>query len=312
MAAKLRMIMRKHQARNRANRLSLAGCAFLGFSVMAPLSAKANQSPDVVNCYDAKRDHVQIVLRSDCVGEVVSDERAEAIKQRRIERIREKLENQSKPLAPGKRLVSIGTGFFVAPGGVVLTNNHVVASCPQVSVTTTAGQRLEATIQATSPAFDLALLKTKLESKVHATFARKNDQLTDLPIVLVGYPNQGIAPIKPLLTPGRTLQRYQVSRLGVMVPIRADVRKGNSGGPVIDESGRVIGVITAKIDTVSTFKQTGKVVRDVGYAVSNSVVLGFLENNQVTVTTADVSKKNSETELFDGAKPYIVRVGCWQ
>lgn len=296
---------------NAARRFLPAGLIAMGLGALAAESAVA-QTPKVVNCYDAKRDQVQVTLPSDCNGEIISDARAEEVKQRRVERIRRKLQNQSTPLAPGKRLVSIGTGFFVAPGGVVLTNNHVVASCPQVSVTTTAGERLEAKIQASSQAFDLALLTTGLESKAHATFARKNDQLTDLPIVLVGYPNQGIAPIKPLLTPGRTLQRYQVSRLGVMVPIRADVRKGNSGGPVIDESGRVIGVITAKIDTVSTFKQTGKVVRDVGYAVSNSVVLGFLENNRIRVTTADVGVKNSETQLFDSARPYIVRVGCWQ
>lgn len=306
------MVITTSQSCGLLRRLFLTGFASLLMSSAASFSVAADQKPDVVNCFDAKRDHVQVTLRSDCAGEVVSNAEAETIKQRRIDRIRKKLQNQSKPLAPGKRLVSIGTGFLVAPGGMVLTNNHVIARCPQVSVTTTAGKRLEATVQATSPAFDLALLKTSLESEVHATFARKNDQLTDLPIVLVGYPNQGIAPIKPLLTSGRTLQRYQVSRLGVMVPIRADVRKGNSGGPVIDESGRVIGVITAKIDTVSTFKQTGKVVRDVGYAVSNAVVLGFLENNQVTVTTADSGAKNSETELFDAARPYIVRVGCWQ
>ncbi len=266
----------------------------------------------MVNCYDSKRDQVQVTLKSDCKGDAISDAEAAAVKQRRIDRIRKKLNNQAKPLAPGKRLISIGTGFFVAPGGMILTNNHVIAHCPQISVTTTTGKRYEASVEVTSPAFDLALLTATVDSNVHAVFARKNDQLTDLPIVLVGYPNQGIAPVKPLLTPGRTLQRYQVSRLGVMVPIRADVRKGNSGGPVIDESGRVIGVITAKIDTVSTFRQTGKIVRDVGYAVSNSVVLGFLERHGIEITTADSGSKASENQLFDAARPYIVRVGCWQ
>lgn len=284
----------------------------LGLALALPLAPAPAQASSVVNCFDAKRDHVQVLLKSDCKGQIVSDAEAEKIRQRRVERIRQKLQNQSKPLAPGKRLISVGTGFFVAPEGMILTNNHVIARCPQVSVTTTDGRRVEASVEATSSAFDLALLRTSLQNENHATFALKNDQLTDLPIILVGYPNQGIAPIKPLLTPGRTLKRYQISRLGVMVPIQADVRKGNSGGPVIDESGRVIGVVTAKIDTVSTYQQTGKVVRDVGFAVSNGVVLGFLENNKVTATTAQVGEKASEAELFKDARPYIVRVGCWQ
>lgn len=293
-------------------RTGLLIAASLGLTLLAPGLASQVQASTVVNCFDADRDHVQVILKSDCTGQIVSDAEAETIRQRRIERIRQKLQNQSKPLAPGKRLISVGTGFFVAPEGMILTNNHVIARCPQVSVTTTDGQRVEATIEATSTAFDLALLKASLKNENHATFALKNDQLTDLPIILVGYPNQGIAPIKPLVTPGRTLKRYQISRLGVMVPIQADVRKGNSGGPVIDESGRVIGVVTAKIDTVSTYQQTGKVVRDVGFAVSNGVVLGFLENNAVTATTAQVGEKTSEDQLFADARPYIVRVGCWQ
>ncbi len=300
------------QFKTLAGGMLTSGIALIAIVFSAPFSAESAQSSDVVNCYDADRDQVQVKLKSDCTGEAVSKAEAEAIKQRRIDRIRRKLQNQTKPLEPGKRLVSVGTGFFVAPGGMILTNNHVIARCPKVSITTTAGQRLEATIEATSPAFDLALLKAEVDSHIHAIFAQKSDQLTDLPIVLVGYPNQGIAPIKPLLTPGRTLKRYQISKLGVMVPIQADVRKGNSGGPVIDESGRVIGVVTAKIDTVSTYQQTGKIVRDVGFAVSNSVVLGFLGNNHVEVTTADVGEKASEEQLFADARPYIVRVGCWQ
>lgn len=303
-------VIRQPSGQRRCLTLSLA--AALGMTLSTAFLAPPAAASNVVNCFDADRDHVQVLLKSDCKGQVVSDAEADKIRQRRIDRIRQKLQNQSKPLAPGKRLISVGTGFFVAPEGMILTNNHVIARCPQVSVTTTDGQRVEATIEATSTAFDLALLKASLKNENHATFALKNDQLTDLPIVLVGYPNQGIAPIKPLLTPGRTLKRYQISRLGVMVPIQADVRKGNSGGPVIDESGRVIGVVTAKIDTVSTYQQTGKVVRDVGFAVSNGVVLGFLENNKVTATTAQVGEKTSEAQLFADARPYIVRVGCWQ
>lgn len=283
-----------------------------GLILLAQLPAASAESGAVVNCYDAGRDQVQVKRAADCAQETVSDADAEKIRQRRIQRIQEKLNGQPEALSPGKRLVSIGTGFFVAPGGRILTNNHVIASCGQISVTTTAGRRLEATVAAASPAFDLALLQVTFENESHATFARRSDQLTDLPVVLVGYPNQGIAPIKPLLTPGRTLKRYQVSRLGVMVPVQADVRQGNSGGPVIDESGRVIGVITAKIDTVSTYKQTGKIVRGVGFAVSNAVVLGFLENNHVRTGTAGAGAAVSQAQLFATARPYIVRVGCWQ
>ena len=78
---------------------------------------------------------------------------------------------------------------------------------------------------------------------------------------LVGYPNQGIPPIQPFFTDAVVLANDgEVSVPQTHFLVSGDVRQGNSGGPVLDEAGMVVGVIFAKANTPKIFEETGKLV----------------------------------------------------
>jgi len=222
------------------------------------------------------------------------------------------------PGAPGKsglftsrglRQASGGTGFFVTADGKLLTNYHVVSDCTAYSVEPTDGAETAATLLAYDAAEDLALLQAPVPGAAPVTFRGKVlwDQR---PIAVIGYPAFGMQRIKPFLATGTLTgpatadgRRYQ---------FHADIRHGNSGGPIFDEQGLVVGVVFAKIDTVDTFRKTGQRIEDVGFAISNLTTGTFLDNHGVSAATADYGPVQDDQGLFTSAQRSLVRVLCWR
>jgi S1-C subfamily serine protease len=287
--------------------------ALVGGFASSQVAAQQSSSPQfVVNCYDRDRDIVTRGLAVDCRGQVLSDAEALAIQDHRDQQLRRAFQKQSQPALQDLRLVSIGTSFFVTEDGKLLTNNHVVDGCKAVTIETPAGLTLPVKVLAVDVHYDLALLQASIRPLAIAVF--RAQILSDLgaPIATIGYPDQGMPPREPMVTTGTLLKPVNDGSGGARVAIEADVRHGNSGGPLLDERGQVIGVVNAKINTVSVYKSTGKVVDDIGFGIALPVVLDFLKRNDTPVHLAPVGDKLNGAQLLDLARPYIARVGCWK
>ncbi len=142
-----------------------------------------------------------------------------------------------------------GSGFVVAPDGFVVTNDHVVNQAKHVGVVFTDGRELDARVVGTDPATDLALLRVP-DGGLHAIAigASENLRVGQMAIAIgnpLGFQSTVSAGVISAL--GRNL-RGQSGRLIENV-IQTDValNPGNSGGPLVDSRGRVIGVNTAMI-----------------------------------------------------------------
>jgi S1-C subfamily serine protease len=160
-----------------------------------------------------------------------------------------------------------GSGFVVAPQRVV-TNAHVVAGTDETSVETSKG-RLNARVVYFDPEVDIAILAVpRLEAPV-LTLASKNAEAGDDAIVL-GYPLDGgytatAAKVRNEITlQGPDIYDKSTVRRDVST-IRAPVRSGNSGGPLVNRSGDVIGVVfgASTQDSDTGFTLTNKQVRSV-------------------------------------------------
>lgn len=283
--------------------------ALLAVVLAGPVLAAGDQ---VVNCYDAGRDAVTRVLTGTCKGEVVSDARAEEIREHRRNRVLRKL--RPKPsTAPSKRkLAGIGTGFFVSDDGKLLTNHHVIDACKALTVETTAGKRLPATLVGSEARYDLALLDVGVPPPGVASFRDFVDVEPGDRADIIGYPTQGVAPIEPFFTEATYFKRCLKPGACAGFQIKGDVRSGNSGGPVLDDGARVIGVVFARLNTVKIYERTGKVVRNVGLAVQNVVARHFLDSHRVTYRKSVARTAMSREEVFTAARPFIARVGCWK
>lgn len=289
----------------------------LALAVFAASTATGNAASDdnsPVYCLDRGRDLVMRVARGACRGEIVDQAVADQVRQRRIQRIRGQINQESK-LFPNRRRRGSGSGFFVASDGALLTNEHVIAKCGAVSVQPMTGKPVPAEIVQRDATADLALLRVKLDlpdSSV-AVFRDSPGRMGGGEISVVGYPLHGRVTIKPIFTQGRAIDAWLggEARKG-RFRIKADIRRGNSGGPVLDINGLVIGVVTAKINTPKMFQTTGRVMRNIGIAISRETVLDFLKRHGIDYRTRMGGAPVAPDEIFTKARRFMARVLCWQ
>jgi S1-C subfamily serine protease len=265
--------------------------------------------PRTVNCYDADTGTVEARYVGECSGRVVSDDDAARIRQKRIERTRQVLQAAPPPVDRSLKLVAAGTGFFITKDAAVVTNNHVVAGCSALTVETVTDVTARARLVANDPVSDLALLKTDIVPPAVAVL-RTPVYVTGQEIAVIGYPDLGLQAIRPVLVNGRLAGPQPPG--GQRLAFQANVRPGNSGGPLLDDTGLVIGVVFAKVDSVKVYQKTGQLVREVGYAISVPALIDFLDRQRIEATKAGRAGRLVGQELFDEAKLFVARIGCWR
>ena len=287
-------------------------CCLLLLCLPASAASLAQEGSAVVNCHDEALGTVQKLLAQDCKGKVVGEAEADQIREQRRQRIRSVLARPSRPGIEGRRLVSVGSGFFVSADGSVVTNRHVVAECGLVTITPAEGEMAVATAVITDSTADLAVLHSDITPPAVATFRDAAEkEFTREPALLIGYPNRGLVTIEPVVTAVEVVDRKFSAAKKPHIVIKGQVRSGNSGGPVLDASGLVIGVVFAKINSVKIFQLTGKNVRDIGMAISREAVFEFLDGQGVNYRESRLSQKRAQDDVLEGAKPYLAQIRCW-
>jgi S1-C subfamily serine protease len=145
--------------------------------------------------------------------------------------------------ALGCEQLGIGSGF-VLPGGIIVTNRHVVGEPREVTVNTWDGRRFDAEVTGIALDSDLAILRIAEEVDLPVAELRTTPVERGEPVVVVGYPEGGPATV----TTGQVVGLVSGELLGEpadVIRIDAEIRPGNSGGPVLDQDGRVIGIVFA-------------------------------------------------------------------
>ncbi|NEX23449.1 trypsin-like peptidase domain-containing protein [Thiorhodococcus mannitoliphagus] len=280
----------------------------LGWALFAATTGSAAGAGRLINCHEKNRGLVTRTRPDACEGRVVSDAEAASIRQRRQDYVKESLGVNVSPSVLGKRMAGVGAGFFVDDKGTILTNAHIVKGCSTITVSPPGQKSSPARLEEISLALDLALLKTNLRSRRHAVFAPADHRVSG-EVAIIGYPSQGSPQQTPILTKGTLPDTGSRPTAARPLPLKVAVRPGNSGGPVLDASGRVIGVVFAAIDTKRVYQQTGQLARDIGMAIPNGISLPFMTRNGIQPTLADSPK--ASPDLLKEAKRYLARVECW-
>ncbi len=146
----------------------------------------------------------------------------------------------------GSRIAnSLGSGFVIDPSGIVVTNNHVVEGADEVMVNFADGTSLQAEIIGVDPATDLAVLRISSSSPLpYVEFGDSDESLVGDWVVAIGNPFG----LGGTLTAGIISARNRnidAGRYDDFIQTDAAINRGNSGGPLFDMDGQVIGVNTA-------------------------------------------------------------------
>ena len=155
-------------------------------------------------------------------------------------------EGQGQGQAPRqRRSSSLGSGFVIDPAGIVITNNHVIADATEVTVIFTDGQKLKAEVVGKDAKIDVAVLRVKPEKPLKAVKFGDSEKMrvgewvmaVGNPFGLGGTVTAGIVSARNRNIDSGPYDNY--------IQTDASINKGNSGGPLFNMNGEVIGVNTA-------------------------------------------------------------------
>lgn len=201
---------------------------------------------------------------------------------------------------PVQRL--FGTGFFVSNDGEILTNNHAVAGCRNLTI----NSGVPVQVISRDPASDLALVKAEIKPDQVAVFRSGPAPRIGDTVVTFGFPLPGILSSEGNVSTGVLSAATGLQNDIRFVQISAPVQPGNSGGPVFDTSGHVIGVVVAKLDAVRVAQFTGDVPQNVNFAVHWSEVRALLDEqgvryrklpSQQAISTRAIAKIGAEVSV---------------
>ena len=199
-----------------------------------------------------------------------------------------------------KKVSSGGTGFMVSTTGHVLTNQHVVDGCTVFQVNRVGALPETARLLAADIKNDLALLKTELKQAdipAFRTRVRVGESVS-----VYGFPLTQILATTGNFTVGNLTATAGMHDDSREYQISAPVQAGNSGGPLIDQFGNVIGVIVSKLRS--------DVAQNANFAIKASIAINFLESNGVTPKESSASRGLDPADVAALARAFTVRIQC--
>lgn len=211
------------------------------------------------------------------------------------------------PAAAAPRTVS-GSGFAVSAEGHIVTNDHVVAGCQRVTI---APGNAEATVVARDARNDLALLKAPQATADVARLRSGRGVRPGDDVVVVGFPLRHVLAPSAVVTTGTVSALSGLGNDTAKLQIAAPVQQGNSGGPLLDRHGLVIGVVQSKLNALRIAGVTGDLPQNVNFAVNGATLQSFLEANGIAFRAAPAGGAPlSAADVGEAAARYTVAIVC--
>ena len=217
------------------------------------------------------------------------------------------------PDADSGILASSGSGFVAAPARV-LTNDHVVEGCQRLVARNAAGETAPAQVLATDTLRDLAVLTVRDGFAPPVVFRDGPVVERGESVVTYGFPLSGLLSSGPTLTTGNVSALSGLRDDPREFEISAPVQTGSSGGPLLDMSGNVIGVVVAKLNAARVAEMTdGDIPQNVNFAVKSTEVLAFLRAQGIRPrTVASGALTRSAAEVGEVANVSTVFLRCYK
>ena len=198
-----------------------------------------------------------------------------------------------------------GSGFIVGDGKYVITNYHIVQTAKKIAVRNGTGMVSEARISNFSKDYDLAILK--LENPYPKKFAIDSKNFAEpkigADVISIGFPGIGITFDQPTITQG-IISKIFDDETGIMLTTAA-INQGNSGGPIFNLEGKLVGVSFATLDKLGVLMTTGQIPSDMGFAIQSNMIKEIFPYDNKILTR---SVKFDKSTLYEKMLPSIALI----
>ena len=214
-------------------------------------------------------------------------------------------------LAQTEMSTSTGSGVLIGAHGEILTAAHVVEGCDATTVQFPSKPMQPADVVARDDQNDLAVLRTANPPAGAGVAFREGKPIRPGDnVVALGYPLSGLLASSANLSVGIISALAGLGNDSRYYQISAPVQPGNSGGPLLDASGHLVGIVTAKLNALQVARVTGDVPQNVNFAVKATVAQAFLDSNSIDYQTARSEQQLGNAEVGETVRPFTVFIRC--
>ena len=178
-----------------------------------------------------------------------------------------------------------GTGFAINSPNTLVTAYHVIERAKSLFVTCPNGLTATALTVKVDPANDLALLQLSQPAPAFLELSADNSVSIGQKAFTIGFPAPGILGPEPKYSDGSISSLSGIAGAANLLQMTVAIQPGNSGGPVADEGGHVIGVVTSTAAFQAFFRLTGALPQNVNWAVRSEYLRPLLSGVPVQTTS---------------------------
>ncbi len=202
-----------------------------------------------------------------------------------------------------------GSGFVIQQNGYVLTNYHVIKNATRITITVPGRQAVSARLVTTDQEKDLAILQVSLRNLAALPIASSEGvQILDS-ITVLGYPLPDELGTALSASDGKVnAVRDGNSGSTRLFQIDANVNPGNSGGPLLNNHGEVVGIVVAKINSLQYAKENGALPERINFAIPINEAQELIRKVIPNFTLSNRQEVLSDQQVFQSAKGSTVLI----
>jgi len=156
---------------------------------------------------------------------------------------------------------------------------------------------------------DLALLKAPASLK-NAVSVRASPVRTGDSIIAIGFPFHDLLSSEFSVTTGIVSSLGGIGNDSRYLQISAPVQPGNSGGPLLDTAGHVVGIVAEKLDAIKVARLTGTLPENVNFAIKTGALRDFLDKGAVNYQVASQDTELKTAAIAESARGYALHISC--
>jgi S1-C subfamily serine protease len=203
-----------------------------------------------------------------------------------------------------------GSGVAIGSHGEILTNSHVLENCAKITVQLSSSNPQTAVFVARDQKNDLAVIRIDAAPASVAVFRDGAPIRAGDTVVALGYPLSGLLASSANLSVGNVSALAGLGDDNRYFQISAPIQPGNSGGPLLDASGHLVGIVTAKLNAAHVARFTGDIPQNVNFAIKAEVARAFLDSKAIAYRMARSEQQLSPADVGDIAQPSTVHIRC--